>query len=49
MNSNALLIMTIPAGVAVCGGALAAVWKPIATLVLFGGLLTFWAIQLMGR
>jgi ZIP family zinc transporter len=23
--------------------------KPVATLVLFGGFLTFWAIQLMGR
>jgi len=28
MNSHALLIMAIPAVVAVCGGALAAVWKP---------------------
>ena len=28
MNSNALLIMTIPAVVAVSGGALAAMWKP---------------------
>src|SRR5512139_2188573 len=28
MTSNALLIMAIPAGVAVSGGALAALWKP---------------------
>ena len=28
MNSHALLIMSIPAWVAVCGGALAALWKP---------------------
>ena len=99
MNSNASLIMAIPAGVAVSGGAPAALWKPshqvrsliqhfaagvilaalagtlsfsaaallylvteellmeaheveekpIATLVLFGGFLTFWGIQLMGR
>ena len=28
MNSSAFLIMAIPAGVAVSGGVLAAVWKP---------------------
>ena len=28
MNTHAFLVMAIPAGVAVSGGALAALWKP---------------------
>jgi ZIP family zinc transporter len=51
MNTHDLLIMAIPA--LVTEELLIEVHeveeKPVSTLVLFGGFLAFWSIQLIGR